>query len=281
MSTAGISSSSFFGSSPIAQFLAEFRQLGQDLQSGNLSAAQQDFVTLSSDVQSPAAPSSTAQPAAASTGTGTQSIESTLESDFQTLGQDLQSGNLSGAQQAYSQIQQAVQGSGDGFGQGLHGHHHDHGGGGESQIASILKSILGGSASTSSSSSSSSSSASNSTTSSTSATSATSSSQSTTASSGQSATVTLATLTQDFQAIGSALQSGSLSGAQQAFAQFTQDVSSFATAAVSPQPSWGGGDFGQFSGFGRAGSELWQAFVASQSATSATATTGSTIDTTA
>jgi hypothetical protein len=52
MSVSGISSTSFFGSSTQSvlsntqKFRKEFQQLGQDLQSGNISAAQSDFATL-------------------------------------------------------------------------------------------------------------------------------------------------------------------------------------------------------------------------------------------
>lgn len=43
MSTTGITSSMF---SELQQFQQEFQRLGQDLQSGNVSAAQSDFATL-------------------------------------------------------------------------------------------------------------------------------------------------------------------------------------------------------------------------------------------
>jgi len=43
--------------------------------------------------------------------------QGTVQSEFQALGQALQSGNLAAAQQAFSQIQQA----------GGHHHHHHHG----------------------------------------------------------------------------------------------------------------------------------------------------------
>ena len=51
MSVSGISSSNLFDSNQSVQnnmqkFRQEFQQLGQDLQSGNLSAAQSDFATL-------------------------------------------------------------------------------------------------------------------------------------------------------------------------------------------------------------------------------------------
>ncbi len=52
MSLSGISSSNLFSyenqsvQNNMQQFQQEFQQLGQDLQSGNLSAAQSDFTTL-------------------------------------------------------------------------------------------------------------------------------------------------------------------------------------------------------------------------------------------
>lgn len=75
-----------------------WQQLGQDLQSGNLQAAQQDFATLQQAAASQV-------PAAASSST---------QDPQQALTQALQSGNLAAAQQAFAQLQQA------------HGHHHHH-----------------------------------------------------------------------------------------------------------------------------------------------------------
>jgi hypothetical protein len=71
----------------------DLQQLGQDLQSGNLSAAQQDFTTLQSLGQS--GPLSG----------GNAFAVSARQQDFTAIGQALQSGNLSAAQQAYSQLE--------------------------------------------------------------------------------------------------------------------------------------------------------------------------------
>jgi outer membrane protein assembly factor BamD (BamD/ComL family) len=102
---------------PIAnlqEFKQDFQQLGQDLQSGNLSAAQADFATLEQ-----VGPASLSNPSA---------TNNPLAKAFQQLSQDLQSGNLSAAQQDYTQIQQKFQQlSAEG---GEH-HHHHHGGGGQ------------------------------------------------------------------------------------------------------------------------------------------------------
>ncbi len=96
---------------------AEFQQLGQDLQSGNLSAAQQDFATLSQN--------SSTQTSSVNSSTPSNSAVS-LKQSFSDLKTALSSGDISGAQQAYSQIQQDFQANGA---QGAHGHHHHHGGG--------------------------------------------------------------------------------------------------------------------------------------------------------
>src|SRR5689334_13048056 len=105
MSAIGILSSAIFQGVQVAQNVFhhknEFQQLGKDLQAGNLSAAQQDFATLTQGASS------------ASAGNATQ--------DFNTLSQNLQSGNLTGAQQAFSSLQLDLQRS-----TGHHRHHHHH-----------------------------------------------------------------------------------------------------------------------------------------------------------
>lgn len=111
----------------------EFKQLGQDLQSGNLSAAQQDFVTLQQDLQQTGSTSTTSATSTAST-SAAQSSES-ISQLFQQLGEDLQSGNLSGAQQDFQSLQTDLQNLVSGqsqSGEAVHGHHHHHGGGGDS-----------------------------------------------------------------------------------------------------------------------------------------------------
>jgi hypothetical protein len=97
--TSAVSSQS---SNPIAQ---AFQQLAKDLQSGNLSAAQQDFSTIQQDVQSQGGGhhhhghgyASSAAP------------QNPVAELFTELGQALQSGNLSAAQQAYTTLQQDFQ----------------------------------------------------------------------------------------------------------------------------------------------------------------------------
>jgi hypothetical protein len=116
MSVAGISSSSFFNYNTQSvqnrtQMQQEFQQLGQDLQSGNLSAAKLDCATLQ-QLQSHSGATSSTQGG------------STLMQEFNQLSSDLKSGNLSAAQQDYATIRQDMQN------RGVHGHHHYHGGGG-------------------------------------------------------------------------------------------------------------------------------------------------------
>ncbi len=144
MSATGISATSFANYDSNSQinfkkFEQEFEQLGQDLQSGNLTAAEQDFVTLqgmlpgSSSAQSTAA-ASTASTSTSSTGTATSSTQSTIEQEFNQLGQDLQSGNLTAASQDYAQLQQDFQTAG-----AEHHHHHHHQGG--NQISQLLNQL--------------------------------------------------------------------------------------------------------------------------------------------
>jgi outer membrane protein assembly factor BamD (BamD/ComL family) len=125
MSVSGISGSSFFNygtqdvQSKMKQIQQEFQQLGQDLQSGNLSAAQADFATLQ-------------QLAPQNNSTSSAQSNNPIAQAFNQLSQDLQAGNLSAAQQDYSTIQQDFQNQGA----QMHSHHH-HGGGGGSGTSAI------------------------------------------------------------------------------------------------------------------------------------------------
>ena len=86
----------------------EFRQLSQDIKSGNLSAAQEDYATLSKS--GPLANPNSSNP---------------LVQDLQAVGKALQGGDIQGAQSAFSTFQTAAQQ------QGVHhrsrNSHHDHG----------------------------------------------------------------------------------------------------------------------------------------------------------
>lgn len=118
MAVAGIFSS-IVGNNQVSSSLASYgrsqmQQLGQDLATGNLSAAQSDFATLQQAFAQSAAtsPSST-------------SNSSPVTQAFQQLATDLKSGNLSAAQKDYTTLQQDLQNA-----RHLHGHHHVKGGGG-------------------------------------------------------------------------------------------------------------------------------------------------------
>jgi hypothetical protein len=124
MSLIGILSSNLFGAgaaqntqhvpnfqnspSTFQQIKAEFQQLGQDLQTGNLTQAQQDYTTLSQNLPG-----------------ATQASTNPLLQAFAQLGQDLQSGNLQAAQQDYTTVQQDAQQSASQVA-GHHGRHHHH-----------------------------------------------------------------------------------------------------------------------------------------------------------
>jgi hypothetical protein len=105
MSISGILSSSFLQnqlsavSSPYKQ---DMQKLSQDLQSGNLSAAQSDFATLQAAFSQPA--SSTGSVSTFSTSAA--STSNPVVQAFNQLGTDLKSGNLSAAQKDLSTVQQ-------------------------------------------------------------------------------------------------------------------------------------------------------------------------------
>jgi outer membrane protein assembly factor BamD (BamD/ComL family) len=129
MSIAGILSSVLFsggGGDAVqkkgSQFQQEFQQLGQDLQSGKLSAAQSDFAALQ---QLGPNSGSTAQ---------TQTANP-IAQDLQQLGQDLKSGDTSAAQLDYAKILQNFQS------QVSRAHHHHHHGGGGSEVSQLLSQL--------------------------------------------------------------------------------------------------------------------------------------------
>lgn len=128
MSVPGIASQSFFSyntqqaQNHRTQMQQEFQQLGQDLQSGNLSAAQSEFASLQQLSQNT---SSTAN--------------NSISQEFNQLSQDLKSGNLSAAQSDYSKLQQNFQSAGA---QAHHGHHrHIDGNSGSTEINQLLQQL--------------------------------------------------------------------------------------------------------------------------------------------
>ncbi len=94
----------------------DFTTLGQDIQSGSLSATQSAFSQLQSDLQAAVQTSSQSATAQTST-TQTQSQPQTqtltlaqqVQQDYAQLESALQNGNLSGAQSAFSALEQALQ----------------------------------------------------------------------------------------------------------------------------------------------------------------------------
>jgi hypothetical protein len=120
MSVAAISSGNALNQASVLQNAnkpqgAEFQQLTQALQSGNLTNAQQLFSALNTS----------------SSSSGLLSAQ--LNQELGNLGSALQSGNLAGARQAYSSVQQNLQSSSH-----MEAHHNRpvHGGGGVSSLIS-------------------------------------------------------------------------------------------------------------------------------------------------
>jgi hypothetical protein len=101
------------------QFKQSFQQLGQDLQSGNLSQAQSDFSSLQQLLPS-GQQSSLLTPAS-----GAQS-SSPLATAVSQLAQDMKSGNTAATQSDLATVQQDVQQLGQQQGTGHAHHHHLH-----------------------------------------------------------------------------------------------------------------------------------------------------------
>ena len=94
MSVSGIFSSGFSTNQVSSQHQltnSQFQQLGQDLASGNLSAAQSDFAALAQALKQPATVSAS-------------SASNPVAQAFQQLASDLNSGNLAAAKQDYSTV---------------------------------------------------------------------------------------------------------------------------------------------------------------------------------
>jgi hypothetical protein len=159
--------SSYAAQSKPNQLKQGFQQLGQDLQSGNLSQAQSDFASLQQLLPGGQQPSAVASSSA-------NQGSSPLATAVAQLAQDLKSGNLTAAQSDITAVQQDSQQVGQQQGAGQ-AHHHHHHGGGSSQSSSPLDPI--------------------------------------------------STL---FGQLGQDLQSGNVSGAQQAYASLQQDFQNFA-----------------------------------------------------
>jgi hypothetical protein len=105
------------GPSKFQQIKTEFQQLGQDLQAGNLQAAQSDYANVQQDAQQNAS-----QNAAQAHGhhhhhhhtegsqeSGANQGTSAVQQAFTQLAQSLQAGSLSGAQSAFATLQNDLQ----------------------------------------------------------------------------------------------------------------------------------------------------------------------------
>lgn len=106
MSVSAILSSAFNQPQVSSNKQQSISQLGKDLQSGNLSAAQSDFASLQ------AAFSQSSTTTGGSTNPATGSTSSPIAQAFNQLSSDLQSGNLSAAQKDFSTVQQDLRSRG-------------------------------------------------------------------------------------------------------------------------------------------------------------------------
>ncbi len=92
-----------------------FTQLGQDLRSGNLQGAQQDFTRLQHDLQQISSPQVEGHHhhhhhrTESSDSSSSSQRANPIVQAFSTLAQDLQVGNLSGAQSAFAALQNDLQ----------------------------------------------------------------------------------------------------------------------------------------------------------------------------
>ena len=186
MSISSISSNSDYYQSYLAngsnslrqQSQQDFNSLAAALQSGDLSGAQNAFASLMQLIPNlSSSTNSQTQSAATSSTSNSSNGTSTVKSDFSVLGQALQSGDLTSAQNDFSKLMQDVQSIG-----GRNHHHHHH------------------------------------------KTSA--SSQDTTNASATGSTTGTNSVTTDLAALGQALQSGDLKSAGNAYSQLTQDLQS-------------------------------------------------------
>lgn len=113
--------------STVNQARDDFAQLFQAMQAGNLSNAQQAYAAFpqlpSSNSPSTATSSSASADAGTGAANGTAASGSPIASDWSSLGQALQSGNLTTAQEAFSKLGQDLQAAVQGAG---HHHHHGH-----------------------------------------------------------------------------------------------------------------------------------------------------------
>jgi hypothetical protein len=123
--------------SPFKQAQTDFAALSQALSSGNLAGAQQAYAAFQQDMQGIQSAQGTVQSTSAA-----GSTQNTLQGDLSAVGQALQSGNLTAAQNAFANLQQGMQSAQSQNQTGHAHHHHRHGGG--AQSPSALTSLTGG-----------------------------------------------------------------------------------------------------------------------------------------
>jgi len=146
--TAATSATATTTSNPIA---ADWSALGQTLQSGSLSSAQDALSKLGQDaqtawqthvqqetqnaesvyalMQSTQGTTATAAVTPTATSSSTQAATGSVQNDLNALNQTLQSGDTTAAQKLLAQLVQDLQASNQASGQGSGGHHHHHHGG--------------------------------------------------------------------------------------------------------------------------------------------------------
>jgi hypothetical protein len=134
MSISGISSSTNAYKNQLQQMRTDFTTLQASLSSGNLSTAQQAYVTLTQDLQN------TQQTQSGQQAGGT----SLVSKDLEAVGRALQSGDLTGAKTAFSTLTQDLQNAQQTQASQQtykgHGHHHHHHGG-SSQVTTDLAAV--------------------------------------------------------------------------------------------------------------------------------------------
>jgi hypothetical protein len=112
MSVSGVSFSNYYASnnqnvqSKSSQIQQEFRQLGQQISSGNSSAAQSDSGNIQNDVQSSTQHAHFHHHYHVGSG---DSGSAGIEQLFQQLGQSVQPGDATAAQQSFANLQQDLQ----------------------------------------------------------------------------------------------------------------------------------------------------------------------------
>ena len=90
----------------------QLQQLSQDLKTGDLAAAQKDYATVQQNLKKAVGtpvPNQLINPQHHYGNGGTSSSQTSLLQEINQLGQSLTSNDLSGAQQAYSTLQQQLQ----------------------------------------------------------------------------------------------------------------------------------------------------------------------------